>query len=225
MDLPDVFCWTRFGTEAGQSFDDILRRKEVERVSNGGVFLWGIGNSIGPSVAELLRVSKRPQVLFSPTRSTSRPVDAAPGAIAAWTRASAIDGSGFDLPAHSLVTSHFDGVKASHFALVCSSQVPLLNAEPMENIGLTLDSVKNLKSGTRIGASQVTSVVRWHKTARQNTGYPVALVADLVFPYFIRLSDPVRIQRDSADASWTDAVSSFRATPRSSSCASSRPLR
>jgi hypothetical protein len=44
--LPEAFVWTRFGTEAGQTIDRILARKEAERIANGGLFLWGIGNSV-----------------------------------------------------------------------------------------------------------------------------------------------------------------------------------
>ena len=29
--LPDVFCWTKMGTEAGQSLENIIARKEAER--------------------------------------------------------------------------------------------------------------------------------------------------------------------------------------------------
>ena len=53
MDLPRFFCWTRFGTEAGQPIEQILERKEQERIVNNGLFLWGIGNSLTPSMIEL----------------------------------------------------------------------------------------------------------------------------------------------------------------------------
>ncbi len=85
MPLPEVFCWTRFGTEAGQPIDEILDRKEQERAANSGMFFWGIGNSIGPSLRELLRCTPSPEVLFSPTRSTPRREDVAPPAVVAWT--------------------------------------------------------------------------------------------------------------------------------------------
>src|ERR1700728_56037 len=35
--IPDRFCWTRFGTEAGESIEHILNRKEEERLANGGI--------------------------------------------------------------------------------------------------------------------------------------------------------------------------------------------
>ena len=52
QELPTIFCWTRFGGEAGEPIEQILFRKEQERLANGGVFLWGIGNAVGPSIYE-----------------------------------------------------------------------------------------------------------------------------------------------------------------------------
>src|SRR5258706_6602623 len=103
--LPNLFCWTRFGTEAAEPIEAIISRKEQERISNDGLFLWGIGNAIGPSIAELLERALNPEVLFSPIKSAPKCKDITPAAIAAWTSAVALDGSPFDLPKHSLVTS------------------------------------------------------------------------------------------------------------------------
>lgn len=41
-----LVCWSRMQAEAGQSLDAIVRRKELEREANGGLFLWGVGNLI-----------------------------------------------------------------------------------------------------------------------------------------------------------------------------------
>jgi 4-aminobutyrate aminotransferase-like enzyme len=49
--VPDIFCWTKMGTEAGQTLGTILRRKELERQAGSGIFAWGIGNSLGASPA------------------------------------------------------------------------------------------------------------------------------------------------------------------------------
>ena len=46
MPLPEVFVWTRFGTEAGQPIEEIIERKELERRANGGVFLWGLEQAV-----------------------------------------------------------------------------------------------------------------------------------------------------------------------------------
>ena len=63
--LPEAFCWTRFGAEASEQAGSIFERKEAERRCNGAVYLWGIGQSIGPSVPTLLKVAPDPEVLFS----------------------------------------------------------------------------------------------------------------------------------------------------------------
>src|ERR1700761_2672202 len=90
--VPQCFVWTKFGTEAGQSISDILLRKERERSANGGVFYWGIGNAVGPSILELLRKSDEPEVLFSPIKSTPRRDDVTPQRVVAWTAAAGLNG-------------------------------------------------------------------------------------------------------------------------------------
>lgn len=91
--IPEYFCWTRYGTEAGESIDMILKRKEEERLQNDGVFLWGIGNSIGPAIKELLTKTDTPKVLFSPITTKARDVDRAPECTVQWTSGRALDGS------------------------------------------------------------------------------------------------------------------------------------
>ncbi len=75
MQLPEHFCWSRFGTEAGEKIDAIIERKERERIENGGIFLWGIGSAIGPSMSRLVELEAKPEVIFSPIRSAPRNVD------------------------------------------------------------------------------------------------------------------------------------------------------
>src|SRR5437867_244002 len=163
MPIPEVFCWTRFGTEAGQTIDAILTRKEKERLANGGMFLWGIGNAIGPSLAELLRRESAPEALFSPIKSQPKPEDVSPPAVAAWTKAETLDGDVFQIPDHSLVLSRYAtaGAKRAHYALVCHSSEPLKIAKSGDE--LVLEELRNLLTGRPIGASQVTAVVTRQK--------------------------------------------------------------
>lgn len=156
MGLPSAFCWTKFGTEAGESVDEIFARKEIERQRNEGIFLWGIGNSVGPSMLELVDLVVEPTVIFTPIVSQPRPSDAAPAAVVSWRSAIGLDGSEYSLPSHSIVTSSA-GVGASkerHYALVCSRQVPIGDAE-----GGWIDSrgVRNLRTGrpVEIGRAHV----------------------------------------------------------------------
>jgi hypothetical protein len=85
--LPDIFCWTRFGTEAGEDMPRILQRKEVERLAHHGLFYWGIGNSVGRAIRELANLTRDPEVLFSPIIGRPRPVDVAPGQVVRWISA------------------------------------------------------------------------------------------------------------------------------------------
>jgi hypothetical protein len=228
--LPDVFCWTKFGAEAGELPLSIFERKEEERRRNGGIFLWGIGQSIGPSLPELLRVAPAPEVLFSPIKSGASPRDASPAEVVLWCDAIGYDGHGFKLPQHSLVTSRMDPVRPrrAHYALVCQSESPLLKLEG-NGQHLTMDALRNLRSGTCLGASQVTSVVRRIPAPLPTqVGYPVVARAALVYPYLVRLTralpvpEQYRIDRAMPAALETALMSLLRLKDRDDDCLFSR---
>lgn len=192
--LPTNFCWTKYGVESGESIQDILARKERERLASGGMFLWGIGNSVAPAIRELILREVRPQVVFSPMRSKPKAIDAAPGVVLNWTSAIDLDGNGWDIPKTLSVVSRGSSEagrrKASHYALVCRSDRPLIEAGAGE---VVYERLLNMLSMSRLGHSQVTAVVarrEEHSGAEQEKTYPVGLVADLVFPYFVKLQDP-----------------------------------
>jgi hypothetical protein len=190
MSLPRYFCWTRFGTEAGEEIDAILLRKENERVLNGGIFLWGIGSAIGPSMRQLVRLESRPPVIFSPIRSAPRQVDVAPESVVCWTSGVTLGGRPYELPAGSMVTSRAkSGTRQlRHYALVCASSSKLLidpQAEKFE-----WNAVRNLLTNRPVGASQVTAIVRrmGRSIAHKGASYSAAIQAELVFPYLIELT-------------------------------------
>jgi hypothetical protein len=194
MSIPGCFVWTRFGTEAGQSITDILGRKDRERVANEGVFYWGIGNAVGPSILELLRQSDEPEVLFSPIKSTPRRDDIAPESVVAWTAAAGLDGEPYRLPLWSLITSRFNIGRLRHYALVCRSDSSLVDgfgvAEPSTD-KIAIGELSNLLTGRPLGSSQVTAVVqRRVQNAPSTAAYSVHFRAKLVPPYFIQLSAP-----------------------------------
>jgi hypothetical protein len=75
----DVFVWTRMGVESGEGLEQIVRRKEAERVEGNGQFWWGIGNSLGPAVRNAAReAGGRLPVLFSIMLGRPRAADSAP---------------------------------------------------------------------------------------------------------------------------------------------------
>lgn len=202
LELPETFCWTRFGTEAGETIEHILLRKEQERVANGGLFLWGIGNAVGPSISELTRHTARPQVVFSPIKTAPRLKDVAPPAIVMWTEAEGLDGSDFTLPSNSLVTSRHnpEAPRPHHYALVCHSSRPLIPLTSERKI--VFNQLCNLRTGRPIGASQVTAVVRYTGiTTEETLMYEVAILAELVHPYFIRLKKARQLRPSKYDSS------------------------
>ncbi len=209
MALPGLFCWSRFGTEAGQAIGQILERKEQERIENSGVFLWGIGNAIGPSVKELLRRTGQPEALFSPIRSAPREVDSRPAAVAAWAAAETLAGDSFELPEASLVTSRYDpqAPKAVHYALVCLSEEPLAISSCGEKIAFS--ALRNLLTGRPLGSSQVTAVVAHDpcdEAETSNAVYEVAIRARLTPPYLLRLRNPVLLPGPDGTSDWPSVV-------------------
>lgn len=193
MDLPRTFCWSKIGPESGEALPAIMRRKEQEARRNRGLFLWGIGNSVGRSIPALLARSERPEALFSPIRSKPRRCDAAPDAVVAWTAARSYNGAPYELPQGSVVVSH---VKAGarpdrHYALVCHA----------DDRGLALtaggfipaDRLVNLCTGRRVGASQVTAIVELvgDALAPSHLAYPIAMRVRLHPPYVVTLEEPI----------------------------------
>lgn len=189
IQLPQMFCWTKFGTEAGEVASSILRRKEWERQSGDGVFLWGIGNAIGPSLEELLGLTDDPKVVFTPMLSQPAAKDITPSRVAVWRRGRGLDGESFDVPRHARVTSRVGSGNRPHYALVCRREAPITH-EPSSR-SFTASSVWNLRSGAPVGSSQVTSVVRRAGIGSIETGarYRVAFIADLVAPYLVTLTE------------------------------------
>ena len=107
MTLPDYFVWTRYGTESGEAAESILSRKERERQAADGLFLWGVGNSVAPSVRKLLAHlrGRDPEVVFSPMLAAPRAIDVSPAEVVAWRSARGIDDRDWEMPEGTLVTS------------------------------------------------------------------------------------------------------------------------
>jgi hypothetical protein len=170
--------------------EEILGRKERERLENDGVFFWGIGNSVAPGMAALIERSDRPEVLFSPIRGRPRAVDCAPAARFSWTAGHDLDGRRFELPPAARVTSGGPPGRSAraHYALVCASAAPLSIDSGDEELDFV--ALRNLMSGNPLGASQVTAVVTaLEDHVPSDMRYRVAMRAELAPPYFIRLTE------------------------------------
>jgi hypothetical protein len=193
--LPETFCWTKFGAEAGELPLSIFQRKELERRRNEGVFLWGIGQSISPSLPGLLRVTSTPEVLFSPIKTSAATHDVSPAQVVLWCDAVGYDGRRFSLPEYSLVTSRMNPARprSGHYALVCEAGSPILELEG-KNHYLAPEALRNLRSGTPLGASQVTAIVRRIRISTPTRAeYPVVARARLIYPYLVRLTRAIPV--------------------------------
>jgi hypothetical protein len=103
----DIFIFTKPRTEAGESFDAIVSRKESERLASNGIFWWGVGNSLGVDLykaAQLARGNLEVLFISHDRPSPPKPENAHPERVVRWTKW--IDSSGIhrDVPSSAKVT-------------------------------------------------------------------------------------------------------------------------
>ena len=191
--LPDIFCWTKMGTEAGQPLQVILRRKELERRAGNGTFAWGIGSSLGTSADFAKQVTPNGDVdiLFSPMKSSPRNVDICPAQLVLWLSYYVAGVGLVDLPNHMLVTSRGGGRKRSHYALLCQCDTNISTEEQLMIIDAKY--ARNLVSLNPLGASQVTAMVRYcpENVSCPENPYPVSFRAKMYKEGFVRLGSPI----------------------------------
>ncbi|MFT4503200.1 hypothetical protein [Caballeronia sp. 15711] len=224
--LPRSFCWTKMGAESGEQLQLIIRRKEWERSLGDGLFFWGIGQSLGGNADLAMRTGEALKVLFSPMISKAKTIDSAPDETVVWTAFVDASGAEHPLPEHALVTSRATlpsgRRKESHYALVCRSPNSLAATG---QLSVDPKSICNFATNKPLGASQVTAIVRKDREQQAAGGkvYPVSFFAELVQPYFVRLSAPrvlsntekallARTTESGAERTWRDVVSSIRQT-------------
>ena len=183
--LPPHFCWTRFGTEAGELIDQIIARKEQERLNNNGLFFWGIGNALTPSMYQLLKLEQSPEVIFSPIISSPKQIDISPPSIVKWKSAQDLNNQPFILPVNINITSR--ATSPRHYALVCYSEQSLKLSMGQS---FSINNLRNLLTNKQVGGSQVSAVVKYSDNEERGTQYYVALRAQLMAPFFIKLLDP-----------------------------------
>lgn len=190
--LTPIVCWSRMQTEAGQGLEAIIQRKEAERLANGGVFCWGVGNPPAKSVARVRAAGQPVDAIFSVMKSRPKPMDVAPQRLLLWTRYFDENGIERPLPEGSIVTSRADSLKRTkiaHYALICFSDQPLVLGDygPFDP-----HAYRNMSAeGGAIGASQVTALVQRHRPEDMATDYRINLRAQLTDAYWARLSGPV----------------------------------
>ena len=122
LKLPKAFCWTKMGSESGQSLEILLKRKDLERISNKGIFIWGIGNSLGNTVWKFVNDVKDPIVLFSKIKSNPKRVDVQPSKVFLWKSYIDRHNNIHEIPKYALVLSRANSdkvLKKNHYALIC----------------------------------------------------------------------------------------------------------
>lgn len=180
------------GSESGEALATIVARKEAERRATGGIFFWGIGNALGqaPEYAATLQGSLK--VVFSPMKSVAKAIDHSPPSIVRWTAYRAAGGGHERLPSGVVVTSRAvtpsGAPKTRHYALVCRSDRPLVLGH---HGGFNPDNYRNIGGGGSVGPSQVTCILERVGDSAPADSYDIAMVADLVAPFFVQLVDPV----------------------------------
>lgn len=221
--LPATFVWSRMGIESGEALDAIITRKDWERQLGGGVFYWGIGQSLGTATARAAMTHGSLKAVFSPMRSAAKTHDVNPDKVVVWTAAGSAGGEVTPLPAHVLVTSRATlpsgKPKVNHYALVCASDDSLKKALRAR---LALADIRNFETGRGLGGSQVTAVVEYREPHPVPAdGYPVAFIASLALPYQVKLALPrilsrgeqetiERISRSGSLDDWRTLVSELR---------------
>lgn len=208
IDLPRFFLWNKIGTESGESLHTIIRRKEVEREACGGVFFWGVGNSVRTSLPTLRRLGQNCSAVFSEMRSKPKNIDVQPPSLLLWLGYEDDLGNRHPLPTYSFVTSRGGGVgqstSRSHYALLCKSESSITD-KPVGEIDAT--TLVNIRSGLPVGYSQVTSVVaRNESTTSEPMLYPVTFTAELVGLGQVRLTDCVDISASDVSSIAESAV-------------------
>ena len=198
--IPPIFCWTKVGSEAGQTLPEILYRKELERRAGGGTFCWGIGNSLG-QVLKLARNSVSEEdidILFTPMKSAAKAIDRSPEELLLWLSYWDELGNLINLPKHMVVTSRrmsqSGRTKKSHYALLCSSKHEINLMKDGTKFDASL--ARNFISCNTVGASQVTVLVRYLGRGFEELSKPyrVAFRAKFYDVGFIKLAEPVKIQ-------------------------------
>lgn len=198
--LPQTFCWTKIGPEAGEDVATIRLRKEWERQLGEGRFFWGVGQSLGdsPGYADAEHAGLR--ILFSPMPSRAKSIDREPEGVLLWNAWVDSTGTTQPLPDYCFITSRSllpsGKAKERHYALVCTS-----NRELSEETGcwISPSRLRNFGRNSSLGASQVTAVVRVTESEagqEAQNRYPISFMADLAPPYFLRLTQPTPLDAD-----------------------------
>jgi hypothetical protein len=200
---------TKAGFDAGESFYDILARKEMERVCGKGIFWWGVGEHKGAAIERLVSDFGQRALLFNfPNNPAARPDRTGKGEYGeqalVWRKFYDSRTRRYEeLPPHVLVTSgaatQNGRQKTSYNALICHSDLPLKYQKP---IGLLKESTyRCIKQGAlgsyRHGSQTTLALVSDPSTIPVDSApdFPVHFEAHFADPNFVSLGDPKLIPK------------------------------
>jgi hypothetical protein len=201
-------CLTKFGPESGETAEEILARKELERRSGVSAhkneFWWGVGEKgTAQAIQTLISQHGGKVVLFSAIKDQKPPNKGSATDALVWRKCRMLGGDILqDIPKHVLITSAAvtkgGTTRTKHFALVCNSSAPL-------KIGgrafrFCNSHYKNLSKDGKLGRfargqRTTAALVRWTTSPISGAECDgvIDFYADLCTPYCVELFDPVRI--------------------------------
>ena len=131
----EAVCLTKFGPESGETTEEILARKDLERRAGVGAhkneFWWGIGEKgTAQSIQTLISQHGANIVLFSAIKDQKPPNKGSATDALVWRKYRILGGDILhDIPKHVLITSaavtKSGKIRTRHFALVCNSSVAI----------------------------------------------------------------------------------------------------
>ena len=203
----EAVCLTKFGPESGETAEEILARKGLERRSGVGghknEFWWGADEKgTAQSIKTLISQHGGNVALFSAIKDQKPPNKAADALV--WRKYRMLGGDILhDIPKHVLITSTAltkgGAIRPRYYALICNSSVPIKmggRAFRFSNF-----HYKKLGKDGKLGKPArrrrtTTALVRW--TSAPISGAEcdslIDFAADLSTPYCVELFDPKPIQ-------------------------------
>jgi hypothetical protein len=196
-------CLTKFGPESGETADEILARKDLERRSGTRAhkheFWWGIGEKgAAQAINRLISQHGANVVLFCAIKNQKVPENGSASDILVWRKYSVLH----DIPKHVLITSaavtKSGRIRRTHFALICNSSVPIEMGGRV--FRFSSPHYKNLSKDGKLAKSargQRTTTALVRSTSSPISGAECDAIidfsADHCAPYCVELSDPKQI--------------------------------
>ena len=201
-------CLTKFGPKSGETAEEVLARKDLERRSGARAhkheFWWGIGEKgTALSINRLISQHGATVVLFFAIQNQKPPKQSSESNVLVWRKYRTL-GSGVlhDIPKHVLITSAAvtkgGTLRRTHFALICNSNVPIKMGGRVFRFSNC--HYKNLNKDGKLGKSArgqrtTTALVRWTNSPISGAECDsiIDFSASLCAPYCVELSDPKQI--------------------------------